>query len=296
MKSISVIIVLFNSQHLLDKIIDNVNSKIIEAGEVILVENSKHELIISAITNIPIIKIYPGSNLGYGRAINLAVTKASFPLFLILNPDLEILEFNLKNYSPESLFLASGLNINFPCGHEFPSLFNDTLRLTITRLHRIEIFRNIFDIHHININKQIQNVGWFSGSLILTNKRTLEKLKGFDESFFLFYEETDLCRRARENSIPVFIDCNIKYSHTLVDSSSVIDVTELKLKSELHSFFHYHSKYNNKIIITFSKIFLFLFAILTYFSLRFLSLIIHGRILDKRTRLFKTYISFFLAR
>lgn len=230
-QSISVIIVLYNSQHLLDKIIENVNCKVPDAGEIILVENSKTQLIVNGSVSIPINIIYPDSNLGYAKAINLAYKNARFPLLLILNPDLEITEFTIDNYSSESLFLNSGLNVNIPKGHEFPRLFNDTLRITISRLYRMNFLKNIFDVRHVDIIQQIQNVDWFTGAMIFTNKKTMETLNGFDEEFFLFYEETDLCMKAAENSIPVLVDCNIKYAHTILDSSSDIDVSELRLKS-----------------------------------------------------------------
>jgi GT2 family glycosyltransferase len=293
-QEITVIVILFNSQHLVDKIINNVNDIIKNLGEIILVENSMKELIISVPTKTNIIKIYPESNLGYGNAINLAVAKASFPLILILNPDLDILEFNIDNYSGKTFFLASGNNVDFPKGFEFPSLLNDTLRITLNRLYRIKLFKNHFDIRQINILSPKQDVDWFSGSLIFTNKQTLKKLEGFDESFFLFYEETDLCKRAKMNGIPIYIDCNIKYSHKILDSSSQSDVIELKQRSELHSFFHYHSKFDKTGNVLLSKFFIFVFAVIVYLFLLIPSLFFKGGVIEKRAKVFKTYVSFFL--
>lgn len=50
----------------------------------------------------------------------------------------------------------------------------------------------------IGIPESTQDVDWLAGASMMIRRRVLEQIGLFDESFFLYFEETDLCRRARE--------------------------------------------------------------------------------------------------
>lgn len=54
------------------------------------------------------------------------------------------------------------------------------------------------------IPKQTQQVDWLAGASMMIRRRVLEEVGLFDEHFFLYFEETDLCRRARLAGWPTF--------------------------------------------------------------------------------------------
>ncbi len=99
-----------------------------------------------------------------------------------------------------------------------------------------------------NISKKqdLTSVNWFSGCFIITNKQTYNYLGGFDERFFLFFEETDLLRRAKLKKIPIFITHKIKIQ-TRNGKSSNINVDNLKKKAEVESMLKYLTKHNSQL-------------------------------------------------
>jgi GT2 family glycosyltransferase len=56
---------------------------------------------------------------------------------------------------------------------------------------------------------------WVSGSVILIPKVTFEKIDGFDEDYWMYYEDTDICRRVRNagGNIIYFTDISIQHNH-----------------------------------------------------------------------------------
>lgn len=251
MLGISIICVSYYSRHLLKKTIADIISNIDHDFEILIVNNSPEESLDSFESET--VKILePGDNIGYGAAINYGVTKSKYENLLIINPDIELSSFKF-NY-PTGFFIAGGIRPLNPYGYKFPSLLKDTLGI-------------LFPYIKILTRKKIQcslnsktYVDWITGSLIATNKSTMNLLKGFDEDYFLFYEEVDLCFRAMINKIPVFIDSSISFEASLLrGKASNADVKWLKLEAEKNSFITYNTKHSNhfgfiKFLIRFTSI------------------------------------------
>jgi N-acetylglucosaminyl-diphospho-decaprenol L-rhamnosyltransferase len=56
-------------------------------------------------------------------------------------------------------------------------------------------------------------VDWIPGTSMLIRRRAFEQIEGFDEGFFLYYEETDICRRARAAGWKTFYVANAGITH-----------------------------------------------------------------------------------
>lgn len=54
---------------------------------------------------------------------------------------------------------------------------------------------------------------WVGGSFMLIKSSAYFELKGFDESFFMYYEDIDLCKRAKSLGLLVYYNANIEYFH-----------------------------------------------------------------------------------
>jgi GT2 family glycosyltransferase len=56
-------------------------------------------------------------------------------------------------------------------------------------------------------------VDWVTGCCLLVRRNCLADLGGLDEDFFLYYEDVDLCRRARERGWSVWYEPNLAVVH-----------------------------------------------------------------------------------
>lgn len=244
-KPITAIIVLFFSKHLVKELIINITRKIECLNEIILIDNSNQDL--SEFENSLVKVVYPHKNIGYGPAINIGLQIAQNETILILNPDIKINKWSL----PGDLFrfdhfLLSAKPEEWPCMKKFPHIVYDFFRYALGNLAKpFSVVNHFYGRIPVNQKTKLQKVDWISGSLILTNKSTMETLNGFDENYFLFYEEVDLCKRASINNIFCFITPMITYLNNQGTASSK-NVNEIKFISGIKSTQIYHTRYSGK--------------------------------------------------
>ena len=193
---ITVIVVLYRSKHLIGRLMVNIEKNIVGVDQILLVDNSDEDL--SEFESSTVSVLRPGSNIGYGAAINYGIKHASNELIVALNPDviIESWEFCLNDLV-DCHFIASGKPREWDRIRLFPKLSYDFFRLSLQNLAAPFGFINRLS-GSIAIDKLegAIPVEWISGALVITNKATMRILDGFDEEFFLFYEEVDLCKRA----------------------------------------------------------------------------------------------------
>jgi GT2 family glycosyltransferase len=175
--------------------------------EVIVVDNDSkddsREILTSEIDNIKV--KFTGKNLGYAKAVNIAISETSGEYIILLNPDIvalkdgitELIKFMDEN---PKVGIASGQLIN-PNGSIQDSGFRFYKPITI--LYRRTFFRHfpwakrhldrIF-MHDTDFTKN-QKVDWVLGACMCIRRSALEKVGLMDERFFLYFEDMDWCRR-----------------------------------------------------------------------------------------------------
>ena len=289
MSSVSIIAILYHSGHLVSSLVKDCNTFFTQF-ELILVNNSPDDPVTCTDPNVKIINA--DSNLGYGKAINLGIRHAKHSNLLILNPDLIIKKFGFSFPEPDTLFIASGLNESFPFITSYPGVFTNVLRLTIRRMWPHKSTKKWWDYRQKNIASITgkTSVDWVLGSMFITNKHTMQYLDGFDEQFFLFYEEIDLCKRAKEAGAEVYIDPSVKYEHNMIDGATGMDVSEIKTISEIRSFKRYHSKYSGKINLCLSLGFIQLFSVFMILIFDFILLFGKKDGISRKRRIFRYYL------
>jgi len=65
----------------------------------------------------------------------------------------------------------------------------------------------------------LQRVDWVSGCGMLCTRAAWEKLGGFDERYFMYAEDVDLARRARDGSVPVYYSPTVDVVHAVRGST-----------------------------------------------------------------------------
>jgi GT2 family glycosyltransferase len=131
---------------------------------------------------------------------------------------------------------------------EFPSIHNLTgiqraiYRQTIAH----SLTENKSDPAQPNQEMKIIFPDWVSGSVILIKKEIYKKIGGFDEDFWMYYEDVDLCRRVRNSGGEIAYGSDIIIEHNHGGSSRINLKTTSITKTEVYISRHvYISKHKN---------------------------------------------------
>jgi len=145
-------------------------------------------------------------NAGFTRGHNQAVRESHGQYLLILNSDTIILEGELQKLidfaeaNPEAGIIGPRLlnpdgSLQYSC-RRFPNLAAAIFRNTpLGRLFPQNRYTRDYlmtDWDH----STPRDVDWVSGAAMFVRRRVFEQLQGFDESFFMYCEDVDLCYRA----------------------------------------------------------------------------------------------------
>ncbi len=145
-------------------------------------------------------------NLGFGKANNYGISISKGKYILLLNPDTLIIE---DFVSPIIEFAENNSNAG-ACGPmlvykdlTFQNSFGNRMGLVYEMaeaLMFIELYRKLYRYRRRKniIGGKVMRVGWLSGACILVNSELIKRVNGFDEKYFLNYEDIDLCRRIEE--------------------------------------------------------------------------------------------------
>jgi hypothetical protein len=182
--------------------------------KVVIVENGfkeKNEIHLNIEKQYPFCQvIIPGENLGYGRAHNLTID-SEHDYHLVLNPDIEfsadafLKAFEFLQEHPECGLLAPQCfwmngDRQYLC-KRYPSVFVLFIRAFAPKFFQ-NLFRRKLEYYCMKEETQREQVLWnpliVSGCFMLFRRDVLEKLKGFDPDFFLYFEDTDLSLRANK--------------------------------------------------------------------------------------------------
>lgn len=229
--------------------------------EVIVVNNCPGDEFISRFENH-----YPGFrfinneiNGGYAYGCNKGVNNASGKFILILNPDTIITEGALEELvktakSNPGFVITSCRQVNekgresIACG-PFPGFRN------LTGFMRV-IFRSGYQ-SQIRVKDgfptDIFFPDWISGSVVLISKENYLRLNGFDEDFWMYFEDVDLCKRTRDTGGEVAFCNNVTIEHNHGGSSRVNKATSSLTKAEVliskHIYFSKHKSGIQKVLI-----------------------------------------------
>ncbi|MGE5223690.1 MAG: glycosyltransferase family 2 protein [Omnitrophica WOR_2 bacterium] len=192
---VTIIIVNMNGRHHLQKCLPSVFKQNYDDYEVMVVDNASTDGSIDYIEqNFPKIRIIKnGTNFGYAGANNVGFQKASGEYIAVLNPDTQV--------HPDWLLeLIKALQDMPKAGLATPKI------LLMDQPNLINTCGNNITYTGLTVCRGLQQpaclfteackVPAVSGAAFVIKKEVLDKIGGFDENFFTYYEETDLSLRA----------------------------------------------------------------------------------------------------
>lgn len=239
---ISVIIVSYNSEDFIEKCVSSILRNLPKDGEVIVLDNASVDKTVDQLRKFaPKIKLIKSSeNLGFSKGNNKAAKEAKGEYLFFLNPDTEV---NKSIFDELVNFYESTPN----AGIIGPKLImaDGKIQPSVKKLPTIlgAIEEYIFSIknaynQYVPDGKGSVEVEMIYGAAILIRRDLFEELKGFNEKFFLYYEDADLCKRIRELGKKIYYYPKVSLKHLVGATKS-----ENKYQENLESSKKYHGMF-----------------------------------------------------
>jgi N-acetylglucosaminyl-diphospho-decaprenol L-rhamnosyltransferase len=198
-KKLSVIIVNYQSEHYLEKCLTSLLvEKKARDEEIIIVNNDKKETLEKIRERFPLVKILElPENKGFGSACNWGAKNSQGELILFLNPDTEI----LVSLDP----IIKAFEENTDVGAIGPKLLGENGKTqewsTGVEISLLDLIGNNLGLSRskrIWESPEVRETFWISGAALFVSRKIFFQAGGFDEAFFLYFEDNDLCHRIRK--------------------------------------------------------------------------------------------------
>lgn len=246
---VSVIIVNYNTCELTRKCIESIYSFTKENSfEIILVDNNSSDDSVEVISSrFPEVKlILNDTNIGFGRANNRGNSIAQGEFVFFLNSDTYLISDAIKsfydymkdvkhsNVAVVGGELLSGQDFETVSYGNLPSVFE-----YLSYLGFKVFYKDFFNVKLASgiVNKDSTNkeVGYVNGADMFFRKEIFDLIGGFDEDFFLYFEETELSYRIKNRGYVSMILPSVKIIHYVSfyrDTFSTFNYDKLKIYSK----------------------------------------------------------------
>jgi GT2 family glycosyltransferase len=160
--------------------------------------------------------IIPRKNLGFAAGMNLGIKSSKTNYVFINSPDVII-----SNNSIEKLVDKISLIDNFALLG--PTYLDESVNKNYHELKNSNSYKNL----------NLKEVKWIDNNFII-NKSEINKIGFFDEDFFMYYENFDLCHRVLENQKKMYVCSDIKFVHQGTNSTDQKFTSEVQLSKSWH--------------------------------------------------------------
>lgn len=201
--------------------------------EVIVVDNGSQDFSVEAVRELfPAVLVLPQErNLGFGRGHNKAFEISRGRFIFVLNPDSRLSPDSIAalikcadNHPESAIFGPKVLNPNGTVQHSarrFPTLAAGLFRHSI--LGRLfpnnpavrEYLQTDWD------HSDSREVDWVSGCAMLIRRSALIQMGGFEEAYYMYVEDVDICWRARDAGWKVWFCAEAEVTHRKARASDL---------------------------------------------------------------------------
>ncbi|MDO8269804.1 MAG: glycosyltransferase [Candidatus Levybacteria bacterium] len=247
----SVIYVYYNTPR---ELVQSVNSVLVAKKklslQIIIVNNDSPKKIPKELLKNRKIVIINNKNSGYGAGLNVGVKSSKSEVLIFTNPDVVFFENSLHKLiskvkekkigivGPQMLDSHGNILPTISGESDLKSLLFATSFVN-TLFPKNRLSRD-FWLTNVNRNKE-KYVKIISGACMAIRRKVFEEVGGFDEQFFMYFEENDLCYRVRRVGYSILYYPSSKIFHAIGASSD--DKTAIEEKFQI-SRFKFLKKYN----------------------------------------------------
>ena len=246
---VSIIIVNYHVKRELFSCIESIiKSKPKASYEIIIVDNDEEKTIHKELQKkLPKVIYIPNVNKGFGQGNNVGARRAKGDYLFFLNPDTKIFPNTVDN-------LVAFLEKNKKTGIVAPLLHDMQGKPYQQGAQELTPVRGIICLSFVNKifpknqiaqeyflkkwdKKTIKEVDVIPGTAFMIRKNIFKKINGFDEKFFLYFEEFDLCRRIKALGWKILIYPEAKACHSWGSSTKHReDIKSIFQKSRFYYF------------------------------------------------------------
>lgn len=239
---VSVLVVTYNSSEFIETCLDSLfRQKEIEF-EIVVVDNASQDTTIAILEKYQnkLCLIRCNQNMGFGKANNLASHVARGKWLFLLNPDTELPEEDtLKKLC---LFAEQ-----HPCEG-----------LIGTKILSFDRQKEVKPFYYYPGEKYLQSpfpslpgkIAWVLGASLWLSRKLYGQVKGFDENFFLYGEDVDLCIRIRQQGYEIGYCSEVLILHWGGGSEKNVNIYERVLKKQ-KGLYGFYKKYYTRSDIQF---------------------------------------------
>jgi GT2 family glycosyltransferase len=217
---VDVVVVTYNSRDHIRRCVEMVGSD--QRVRVTVVDNASSDGTPALVEPLPVRLLAQKVNRGFAVGCNLGARGGTAPVVVFLNPDTEA--------RPEAvLALGEHLNRNSSVGAVGPKIRDREGRLQLSQRRVPSLATSVagaffvprirprsrwsLDIGTPTAYDRATSPDWISGACIAVRRALFEQLDGFDERFFMYYEDADLCRRIRACGFDVRYEPSVSVIH-----------------------------------------------------------------------------------
>ena len=225
MTSLVAVLVNYNSEDELKRALDSIAREAVGRWEGVVVDNGSTDGSEQAALEFPAVRLMKNrENVGFGRGVNQAMTASTAEYVLVMNPDCQL---SAGALTP----LMAVLDADAACAIVAPRVLDpdgtpqgnargdpDMLTGLFGRTSQLRRMFSGLDVARRNVvtdttrhqderhqDKQggAVTVDWVSGACMLVRRSAIAAVGGFDERYFMYWEDADLCRRLRQHGSTV---------------------------------------------------------------------------------------------
>lgn len=177
-----------------------------QVDEIVVVDNSSSDfsldLLEQAFSGVHVIRT--GKNLGYGTAVNIGRNALSSDYLFICNPDL-VVDERAPGYLVSGLLADAQVAIVgpqileldgtvYPSARRFPSVIDAFGHALFAMFWPNNPFTRRYKLEAVNLTS-VSVCDWVSGACMMARATAFDVVQGFDERYFMYVEDLDLCWR-----------------------------------------------------------------------------------------------------
>lgn len=252
---LSIIIVNYNVKEFLQNLIHSIEKASTNiTKEIIVIDNASDDGSVEFLKEkFPQVKLIVNQkNLGFGKANNIGLKQATGKYILLINPDTIVAEDTFEKMiqffeSDKSVGLAGCKILNpdgtlqLACRRSFPGVWTSFTKVTglSSLFPKSKLFAR-YNLTYLDENQSYE-VDAISGSFMMMRKEVYEKVGGFDEQFFMYGEDLDLCYRIQKAGFKIYYVHTTQIIHYKGESTKRSSLDETKIfYNAMHLFVKKH--------------------------------------------------------